>query len=34
VAPGVLSQDELFLKLYTHLPKEIVFERELLATRL
>jgi phosphoenolpyruvate carboxykinase (GTP) len=30
----VLSQDELFLKLYGDLPKEIIFERELLVTRL
>jgi phosphoenolpyruvate carboxykinase (GTP) len=30
----VISQDELFLKLYSHLPKEIIFERELLVTRL
>ena len=30
----VISQDELFLKLYADLPKEIIFERELLVTRL
>lgn len=30
----VLSQDELFLKLYSHLPKELVFQRELLVARL
>jgi phosphoenolpyruvate carboxykinase (GTP) len=30
----VLSQGELFLKLYDYLPKELVFQRELLAARL
>jgi phosphoenolpyruvate carboxykinase (GTP) len=30
----ILSQGELFLKLYDHLPKELVFQRELLAARL
>lgn len=30
----ILSQGELFLKLYDYLPKEIVFQRELLAVRL
>ena len=30
----VLSQGELFLNLYDHLPKELVFQRELLAARL
>jgi phosphoenolpyruvate carboxykinase (GTP) len=30
----VLSQDELFLKLYSHLPKELIFQRELLVSRL
>ncbi|HAV62616.1 MAG TPA: phosphoenolpyruvate carboxykinase, partial [Verrucomicrobiales bacterium] len=30
----VLSQDELFMKLYSHLPKELVFQRELLVARL
>ncbi len=30
----VLSQDELFLKLYSHLPKELIFQRELLVARL
>jgi phosphoenolpyruvate carboxykinase (GTP) len=30
----VISQDELFLKLYGDLPKEIIFERELLVSRL
>ena len=30
----VLSQDELFLKLYSHLPKEMIFQRELLVARL
>jgi phosphoenolpyruvate carboxykinase (GTP) len=30
----VLQQDELFIKLYAHLPKEIIFQRELLIARL
>jgi phosphoenolpyruvate carboxykinase (GTP) len=30
----VLSQDELFFKLYAHLPKELIFQRELLVARL
>jgi phosphoenolpyruvate carboxykinase (GTP) len=30
----LLLQDELFMKLYTHLPKEMVFQRELLVSRL
>jgi len=30
----VLSQDELFFKLYSHLPKELIFQRELLVARL
>lgn len=30
----VLSQDELFLKLYSHLPKELIFQKELLVARL
>lgn len=30
----LLSQGELFLKLYDHLPKELLFQRELLAARL
>jgi phosphoenolpyruvate carboxykinase (GTP) len=30
----VLSQDELFLKIYSHLPKEMIFQRELLVARL
>ncbi len=30
----VISQDELFLKLYTNLPKEMIFQRELLVSRL
>jgi len=30
----VISQDELFLKLYVHLPKEMIFQRELLIARL
>ncbi len=30
----LLSQDELFMKLYSQLPKEMVFQRELLKARL
>jgi phosphoenolpyruvate carboxykinase (GTP) len=30
----IISQDELFLKLYSHLPKELIFQRELLVSRL
>jgi phosphoenolpyruvate carboxykinase (GTP) len=30
----VLQQDELFMKLYSHLPKELIFQRELLVSRL
>lgn len=30
----VLGQDELFIKLYPHLPKELIFQRELLVARL
>lgn len=30
----ILSQGELFLNLYDHLPKELVYQRELLASRL
>jgi phosphoenolpyruvate carboxykinase (GTP) len=30
----LLSQDELFMKLYSHLPKELIFQRELLVARL
>ncbi|MEY4386005.1 MAG: hypothetical protein RLY20_1288 [Verrucomicrobiota bacterium] len=30
----LLQQDELFLKIYTHLPKELIFQRELLVSRL
>lgn len=30
----LLMQDELFMKLYSHLPKEMVFQRELLISRL
>ena len=30
----VLLQDELFMRLYAHLPKEIIFQRELLIARL
>jgi phosphoenolpyruvate carboxykinase (GTP) len=30
----ILLQDELFMKLYPHLPKELIFERELMVARL
>jgi len=30
----VISQDELFMSLYSHLPKELIFQRELLVSRL
>ena len=30
----LLSQDEQFMRLYSHLPKEMVFQRELLVSRL
>ncbi|HMJ89125.1 MAG TPA: phosphoenolpyruvate carboxykinase domain-containing protein, partial [Candidatus Acidoferrum sp.] len=30
----LLSQDELFMKIYAHLPKEMIFQRELLVARL
>ncbi|MFT4587956.1 MAG: phosphoenolpyruvate carboxykinase (GTP) [Candidatus Binatia bacterium] len=30
----VISQDELFMKLYSDLPKELIFQRELLVSRL
>lgn len=30
----VISQDELFMKLYSYLPKEMIFQRELLVARL
>jgi len=30
----LVLQDELFFKLYGHLPKELVFQRELLLARL
>jgi phosphoenolpyruvate carboxykinase (GTP) len=30
----LLSTDELFMKLYTHLPKEMVFQAQLLVARL
>ena len=30
----IISQDELFLSLYSHLPKELIFQRELLVARL
>ena len=30
----LLQQDELFMKIYSHLPKELIFQRELLVSRL
>ncbi len=30
----LMMQDELFMKLYSHLPKELIFQRELLKARL
>jgi phosphoenolpyruvate carboxykinase (GTP) len=30
----ILSHDELFMKLYTYLPKDMIFQRELLVARL
>jgi phosphoenolpyruvate carboxykinase (GTP) len=30
----ILMQEELFMKLYSHLPKELIFQRELLVARL
>jgi phosphoenolpyruvate carboxykinase (GTP) len=30
----LVLQDELFIKLYTDLPKELIFQRELLISRL
>jgi phosphoenolpyruvate carboxykinase (GTP) len=30
----ILQQDELFIKLYSHIPKELIFQRELLTARL
>ena len=30
----VMMQEELFMKLYAHLPKELIFQRELLVARL
>jgi phosphoenolpyruvate carboxykinase (GTP) len=30
----ILQQDELFMRLYSHLPKELIFQRELLVSRL
>jgi phosphoenolpyruvate carboxykinase (GTP) len=30
----IISQEELFMKLYSHLPKELIFQRELLMARL
>ena len=30
----VISQDELFIRLYSYLPKEMIFQRELLVSRL
>jgi phosphoenolpyruvate carboxykinase (GTP) len=29
----ILQQDELFIKLYSHIPKELIFQRELLTAR-
>ena len=29
-----MMQEELFMKLYAHLPKELIFQRELLVARL
>jgi len=30
----IIMQEELFMKLYSHLPKELIFQRELLMARL
>jgi len=30
----ILNHDELFMRIYTHLPKELIFQRELLVARL
>ena len=30
----ILQQDELFIRLYSHIPKELIFQRELLTARL
>ena len=30
----IIMQDELFMKLHAHLPKELIFQRELLLARL
>jgi phosphoenolpyruvate carboxykinase (GTP) len=30
----ILSQDELFMKIYSYLPKEMIFQKELLVARL
>lgn len=30
----VISQQEIFMQLYSHLPKELIFQRELLTARL
>jgi len=30
----LLQQDDLFMKLYSHIPKELIFQRELLVARL
>ncbi len=30
----IIRQDELFMKIYSHLPKELIFQRELLVSRL
>ena len=29
-----MMQEELFMRLYSHLPKELIFQRELLIARL
>ena len=30
----IMMQEELFMRLYSHLPKELIFQRELLVARL
>ena len=30
----IIMQEELFMRLYSHLPKELIFQRELLVARL
>ena len=34
LAKEVIGHEELFLKLHDHLPKELIYERELLICRL